>query len=294
MPTSRPAAPGPGPAAPPPECARDAPRRKEQPVEGQHEQERRYREYASQYPDPDAHARAYAIHQQARKHGYKKRTAAELRDHEEEQKQRDIADLALDADTDHIAADNLHRSSISAGSEQIGRYRAAGGHPSNGSSSTRPATNTKGHKDRSIDVEAAKILGLPEPEPPEQEERHRRQQEQLQTAQFVAGLRRAVDKHIAERTPVARNYDLPNSAYNSTAKALADYHGHPPYESATFGTSESHMADNLEHHARLYEIAHIQERTEQIRKDNGSTTFTSRAVLARRNADAAQDDQRRE
>ena len=86
--------------------------------------------------------------------------------------------------------------------------------------------------------------------------------EQLATNRFIEGLRRAVQKHIANQAESPPS-PLPHYAYNNTTKELARLHGYPHYHqsypNSQLDSSTTHLGDNLEHHVCLFEHKCISE-----------------------------------
>ena len=86
--------------------------------------------------------------------------------------------------------------------------------------------------------------------------------EQLQTHRFIEGLRRAVDKHLRHRGVLPNTHNLPDYAYNSTAKELARLHQQPDYAithpASTILDSPTHIKDHIEHHVLEFQRKHIQ------------------------------------
>ena len=86
--------------------------------------------------------------------------------------------------------------------------------------------------------------------------------EQLQTDRFIDGLRRAVDKHLRNRGVMPNTHNLPNYAYNNTAKELARLHQQPDYvitrPESTIHDSPTHLKDHVEHHVLEFQRKRIQ------------------------------------
>ena len=63
---------------------------------------------------------------------------------------------------------------------------------------------------------------------------------------------------------------LPAELDKNTTKELSALHGHPDYHesypSSRIDTSSTHIADNLEHHVRLFEHTYIKNHATRLRK----------------------------